>query len=67
MRALVGGTEPIRSADRQVFPTAASEPKEGDLIDFPERGDLPRFEIVSVRRDGLSRLVGRLVHLGRQS
>ena len=61
LRALVSGREPILSIDRQIFPTTAGEPRQGDLVEFPSKPDLPRFEIVSVRRDGQSRMVLRLV------
>jgi hypothetical protein len=61
LRALTGGSTPVLSIDRQYFPTTALEPGQGDRIEFPDRSDLPTFEIVSVKRDGLSRLEVQLV------
>lgn len=67
LRALQTGREPLLSVDRRYFPTLESEPKQGDIIEFPSRPDLPRFEVVSVKRDGLSRVLLRLVHIGSQA
>lgn len=63
LRSMVGGAEPVLSVDRSIFPTTAQEPKQGDLIEFPG-ADLPRFEVVSCRRDGLAHIVLRLVEGG---
>lgn len=67
LRALQTGREPHLSLDRRHFPTIGLEPRQGDFFEFPSRPDLPRFEVVSVLRDGMSRLVVRLVHLGSQA
>ena len=67
LRALQTGREAFLSVDRAYFPTVADEPQQGDIFEFPEKPDLPRFEVVSVRRDGMSRLSIRLVHLGSQA
>ena len=67
LRALQTGREPLLSVDRSYFPLSSMEPKQGDIIEFPGRPDLPKFEAVSVKRDGMARLVVRLVHLGSQA
>ena len=67
LRALQSGREPRLSVDRRRFPSLMDEARQGDVIEFPSRPDLPRFEVVSVMRDGLSRMSIKLVHLGRQS
>ena len=55
LRALQTGREPLLSVDRKYFPLLTDEPKQGDIVEFPSRTDLPRFEAVSVKRDGMSR------------
>jgi hypothetical protein len=67
LRALQSGREPLVSIDRKYFPTLASEPQQGDIIAFDERANLPRFEVVSAKRDGQSRMMVQLVHKGRQA
>lgn len=67
LRALQTGREPLLSIDRKYWPALAGEPQQGDIIEFPSKPDLPRFEVVSVMRDGMSRLVVRLVHFGSQA
>lgn len=67
LRTVQDGREPLFSIDRKYFPTVQSEPRQGDVIEFPKRADLPRFEVVSCKRDGLSRLEVQLVHLGSQA
>lgn len=67
LRALQTGREPLLSLDRKYFPQLADEPRQGDRFEFPSRPDLPKFEVVSVMRDGMSRLSVRLVHLGSQA
>ena len=56
LRSLVGGREPVLSVDRRYLPTAADEPRQGDVVTFPDKPDLPVFSVVNVRRDGQSRL-----------
>jgi len=60
LRALLSGSTPVLSLDRSYFPTAASEPRQGDRIEFPGRSDLGTMEVVSVQRDGLARTVLQL-------
>lgn len=67
LRALQSGREPLVSIDRKYFATLASEPRQGDVIEFEERASLPRFEVVSAKRDGQSRMMVQLVHLGSQA
>lgn len=67
LRALQTGREPLLSLDRKYFPTLEGEPQQGDILEFPSKLDLPRFEVVSVKRDGMARLQIQLVHLGRQA
>ncbi len=67
LRALQVGREPILSVDRKYFTALADEPKQGDKVVFPDRPELPEFDIVSVRRDGLTRFELRLVHRGAQA
>lgn len=66
-RALQSGREPRISVDRRLFPTSADEPRQGDVLTLPTRPDLPDFVITSAQRDGLSRMVLKLAHLGRQA
>lgn len=44
------------SIDRRHFPTKDDEPRQGDIVEFPEKASLPAFVVVSVERDGLSRI-----------
>ncbi|QPC87139.1 hypothetical protein GA830_10580 [Mesorhizobium sp. NBSH29] len=67
LRALQTGREPLLSVARKYFPLSAGEPKQGDIIEFTEKPDLPRFEVVSVLRDGMARMSIRLVHIGSQA
>ena len=67
LRALQTGREPQLSVDRRYFPTLADEPRQGARVVFPSRPDLPPFEVVSVKRDGMSRLAITLLHLGSQA
>jgi hypothetical protein len=67
LRSLQSGREPLVSIDRRYFATSSDEPRPGDRVDFPSRPDLPPFEVVLVKRDGLARLVLKLVHLGSQA
>lgn len=66
LRALQTGREPELSVDRVYFPVGEQEPKQGDLIEFPENPELPSFDVISAQRDGLSRVVLKLVHRGAQ-
>lgn len=67
LRALQVGRDPQLSIDRSIFPTVEDEPRQSDLISFPTRPDLPTFQVVSAQRDGLSRMVLMLTHLGAQA
>ena len=67
LRAVQVGRIPVISIDRKYFPGADAEPRQGDQIQLPTKPDLPSFKVVSVQRDGLSRLVLRLVHEGSQA
>ena len=61
LRSLQSGRDPQLSIDRVYFPLHADEPKQGDIIAFPKRPELPDFQVVSAQRDGLSRMVLLLV------
>jgi hypothetical protein len=67
LRAISVGRDAIVSIDRRYFMAFAEEPKQGDIIEFPEKPQLPGFEIMDVQRDGMSRLELRLVHMGSQA
>ncbi|NKW80367.1 hypothetical protein HGG72_08440 [Ochrobactrum pecoris] len=67
LRSLQSGRDPQLSVDRLYFPVGAEEPKQGDLVVFPTRPELPDFQVVSSQRDGLSRIVLMLVQLGGQA
>lgn len=66
LRSLQTGRDPQLSVDRIYFPVGLQEPKQGDLIQFPSRPELPEFDVASVQRDGQSRLVFMLVQRGAQ-
>lgn len=66
LRALQVGREPNISIDRKYFPTLNLEPRQGDIIEFPTKPDLPKMEVVNTERDGLSRLVVRFAQQGNQ-
>ena len=55
------------SVDRSVFPDRHAEPKSGDHLEMIDKPELPSFKIVDVQRDGQSRIVLKLVHLGGQA
>lgn len=67
LRALQVGREPLLSIDRTAFPELKDEPRQGDVISFPDKVELPNFSVVSSQRDGLSRLSVLLVHEGSQA
>ena len=67
LRALQNGRDPQLSVDRKWFPIGVEEPKQGDIIEFPDKPELPNFQVVSSQRDGLNRLVLALVHIGAQA
>ncbi|MCM0751517.1 hypothetical protein DEA98_09930 [Brucella pseudogrignonensis] len=67
LRSLQSGRDPQLSIDRRYFPAGAEEPKQGDLVSFPTRPELPDFQVISSQRDGLSRVVLMLVQLGGQA
>ena len=56
-RARVSGEEPSLSIDRRIFPDAASEPRQGDVVEFPAHPHRGLFEVVKAERDGMSRLL----------
>jgi hypothetical protein len=64
LRALQTGRDPQLSVDRRYF--GSEEPKQGDIVIFPDNPELPSFDVMSVPRDGLSRLVLMLSHGGAQ-
>ncbi|WP_421983350.1 hypothetical protein [Roseibium sp.] len=66
LRALQTGRDPQLSVDRVYFPIGVEEPKQGDIVKFPERPELPEFDVMSSQRDGMSRVVLELVHRGPQ-
>jgi hypothetical protein len=66
LRALQNGRDPQVSLDRLYFEEGVDEPRQGDLINFPNNPELPDFEIISTHRDGLSRVVVKLAHKGTQ-
>lgn len=67
LRSLTTGREPYLSVDRSHFAGVANEPRQGDRISFPDRQDIPGYEVVSVERDGLTRLKMKLVQQGGQA
>lgn len=56
-RTLVSEAAPTLSIDRRCFPTAIDETRQGDLVEVEGQ---ERFEVVSVARDGMSRMAVRL-------
>lgn len=67
LRSVSVGREPYVSIERRVFPSLDAEPQKYDLIELLDFPSLPRFEVLDVQRDGMSRLVLRLVHKGTQA
>lgn len=67
LRSLQVGRDPQLSVDRRYWPSADWEPKQGDLIRFPTRPELPEFQVISAQRDGLSRMVLMLAQIGAQA
>lgn len=66
LRALQTGRGPELSVDRVYFPLGEQEPRQGDLVEFPDRPDLPAFDVISAQRDGLARIVLVLSQRGPQ-
>ncbi len=66
LRSLQAGRDPQLSVDRIYFPLGAEEPKQGDIVSFPDRPELPEFDVVSSQRDGMSRVVLMLTQRGAQ-
>jgi len=62
LRALQVGSEPQLSVDIIHFP--ADKPRQGDVVKFPDRTDLPDFQVISAQPDGLNRIVLHLVQIG---
>lgn len=67
LRSLQSGRDPELSVDRKYWPSSAWEPRQGDLVKFPTRSELPDFQVISGQRDGLARMVLKLVQIGGQS
>lgn len=67
LRALQVGRDPQLSVDRRYWPSADWEPKQGDVISFPNNPELPDYQVISSQRDGLSRMVLMLVQIGAQA
>lgn len=66
LRSLQSGRDPQLSIDRRYFPTGKAEPRQGDLIHFPKNPELPEFQVIASQRDGLSRMVLKMVQMGGQ-
>lgn len=66
LRALQAGRDPQLSIDRKYFPIGLEEPKQGDVVEFPDNPELPKFDVITSQRDGLSRVVLMLAHRGAQ-
>lgn len=66
LRSLQSGRDPQLSVDRKYFPDPDKEPRQGDIIIFPDHPELPRFEVDSAQRDGQSRIVFKFVQRGPQ-
>lgn len=66
LRSLQAGRDPQLSVDRIYFPLGVEEPKQGDIVSFPDRPELPEFDVVSSQRDGMSRVVLMLTQRGAQ-
>lgn len=67
LRTINMGREPVLTVDRRQFGSLAGEPRQGDRVKFPGRPDLPHYEVVTVERDGLTRVKMRLVQRGSQA
>lgn len=67
LRALQVGRDPQLSIDRKYWPSPDWEPRQGDVVQFPTRPDLPEFQVTSAQRDGLARMVLLLVQIGAQA
>ncbi|MBS7545733.1 hypothetical protein [Ancylobacter oerskovii] len=66
MRTLATGRTYELSVDRRYFEHVVPEqrePRQGDQIVFPDNCELDPFQVIAVRRDGLSRMVLRLERL----
>lgn len=66
LRSLQTGRDPVLSVDRKWFPIGTQEPRQGDLVAFPDNPELPTFDVIAAARDGLSRLELQLAHKGAQ-
>lgn len=73
LRNVSVGRQPVISIDRSFFGALGREPQQGDVIvilmddALTPRPDYPPFEVLDAQRDGLARLVCRLVQLGPQA
>lgn len=67
LRALQGGRNPELSIDRKYFPIREQdEPRQGDIVEFPDFPEIHRMEVSSVARDGHARMVISLVQKAPQ-
>lgn len=67
LRALQVGREAQITLKRSYFTSVAVEPRQGDYVRFLTRPELPDFEVASAQRDGITRIILKLVHLGAQA
>lgn len=67
LRALQVGRDAQIMLERSYFVSVAQEPRQGDYVRFLKRPELPDFEVTSAQRDGITRIILKLVHLGAQA
>lgn len=67
LRSLQSGRDPRLSIDRRWFPVGIEEPRQGDVVRFPTRPELPEFQVISAQRDGMARMELELVQIGGQA
>lgn len=67
LRALAYAREPYVSVDRRHFGGLANEPRQSDRIRLPNRPDHPEYEVMTVERDGITRLKMKLIQRGPQA
>lgn len=67
LRALSMAREPYISVDRKHFTGLIGEPRQGDRIRLPNRPDHPEYEVMTVERDGITRLRMKLIQRGPQA
>lgn len=66
MRTTNVGRDPRLSFDRRYLPTGLDNVRQGDVVTFPDKPDIPDFDVIAVEADGLSRVELVLVHRGVQ-